>query len=818
MFRRPTVLAMAVATLWSAASGHVRARTAQQQPSSQASTVPAPQQRRAFLNQYCVGCHNQKARIGGLALDNTSVTPAPEQTEVWEKVVRKLRGGLMPPAGRPRPSIADQQTFLSSLEADLDRASAARPDPGRTEAFHRLNRAEYHNAIRDLLAVDIDVAALLPADDASYGFDNIAGVLTLDQSRMEQYLSAAQKISRAAIGEAALEATAQEFRLPESLPQYEHVDGLPFGTRGGTLIHYTFPEDAEYIIDVGLRCRIAGQCDGGAGFADRHQLEVTVDGERLQLFTIEPRETPRPARDQVMQVRTRVKAGRHDVAVAFLKLSSVQEVESLRERFVRPYYLNGNQVVGSTNAIYQPFVDSVTIKGPFGGTGPGETPSRRLIFMCHPATAADEVPCATKILSRLAQRAYRRTATDADVAALLKSYQTGRARAGFEAGLETALRHLLVSPEFVFRVELEPRNVAPGGVYRISDPELASRLSFFLWSSIPDDELLDLATRGKLADPVVLDRQVRRMLADPKSNALISNFVSQWLQIRNLDSVRPDLQLFPNFDDGLRLGLRRETELFVESILAENRSTLDLLTADYTFVNERVARHYGMQNVYGDFFRRVTLTDPNRRGLLSQGSILIVTSRPNRTSPVLRGKWILSNLLGTPPADPPADVPPLAERDAESLANAVSVRERMAQHRANPSCASCHMVMDPAGFALENFDAVGHWRDVDESFNRIDASGALPDGTAFNGLAEFREAILRDPRQFVTTVTEKLLTYALGRGVEYYDMPAVRAIVRDSAPGGYRLSALITGITSSRPFLMRRAESNVSSAPAAGRQ
>ena len=763
---------------------------------------------RRVLDQFCVGCHNdrQQERHGGLTLERGAVDLADPgaHAEVLEKVVRKLRAGQMPPAGRRRPPADVGGALTAWLESSLDRAAEAAPNPGRKEAFHRLNRAEYRNAVRDLLALDVDVAPLLPPDDAGYGFDNIAGVLRISQPQLEQYLAAARKIARAALGGPLPAPAVAEYRAPETRPQYDHLDGLPFGTRGGLLARHHFPRDGEYEIAIDLRCRIQGECDGSVGFPDPHRLELAIDGRRVQLFTLEPRAEFRPHAERTWRVRVAVAAGQREVAAAFLALPSIREADSRIERFLKPHYVTG--VVGEpSQMIYQPFVDRLTIAGPFASAGRGDTPSRRAILTCRPARPEDEPACAAEILSALARRAFRRPAAAADVEALLPAYRAGRNEGGgFEAGLEAAVRRLLVSPEFLFRIERDPDGVPPGTNYTLGGLELASRLSFFLWSSIPDDELLDRAARGALRDPAPYGRQVRRMIADGRSAALVRNFAGQWLQLRNLDAVDMDWALFPNFDDGVRLGFRRETELLVESVLRERRGVLELLTADYTFVNERLARHYGLPGVYGDRFRRVPVRDPNRRGLLGHGSVLTVTSRPNRTSPVLRGKWILANLLGAPPPDPPADVPALAEDGAGNHSRADTVRQRLARHRRNPVCAGCHALIDPPGFALENFDAVGRWRALDEAFRPIDASGALPDGTRFDGVADLRDALTASPERFVTTVVEKLLTYALGRGLASYDMPAVRRIVRDAAPD-YRLADLVAGVARSVPFRMRRA-------------
>jgi hypothetical protein len=780
----------------------VQAQTTVSQSAAVSPAESSATPERAVLNRYCIGCHNEKLKTAGLALDLLDVTKVGEHPVEWEKVVRKLRGGLMPPPGRPRPDSATYERLVSWAETELDRAAAARPNPGRTDALHRLNRAEYVNVVRDLLALEPDVADLLPTDDASHGFDNIAGSLMITQSVLEQYLSVARRISRAAIGSPPPMVMSREYRVPDSRSQYEHIDGLPFGTRGGMLVRHNFPQDGTYVFELELMCRVSGGCDGGAGFVDEHQLEVTVDDERVHLFTIEPRATARPEGERKLRVRVPVKAGPRDVAVAFLARPTITEVDSRMKRFERPMHIQENQG-RPDQSIYWPFLDRMTILGPYDAAGPGETPSRRRVFVCHPTDSSSEDRCAKTILTTLAPRAYRRPVTDTDIEPLLRFYHDGRADGGFEAGIELALQRMLVSPQFLVRVERDPARMAPNAAYRISDLELASRLSFFLWSSIPDDQLLDLAARGKLKDRQIFEQQVRRMLVDPRSKALVSNFAGQWLQLRNLKASLPNDHVFPDFNDDLRQGFRQETELFVDSVMRENRSVLELLTADYTFVNGRLARHYGIPEVYGSHFRRVTLPDASRRGLLGHGSILTVTSRPNRTSPVVRGKWILENILGTPPPDPPANVPALNENE-EGSKRLLSVRERLAEHRRNAVCASCHAMIDPLGFALENFDGTGKWREFDEEHKPIETSGTLPDGVKFGNLAEFRAALIRSPKAFATTVTEKLLTYALGRGLEAYDMPAVRGIVHEAASDGFKLSSLIVGITKSIPFQMRR--------------
>ena len=788
---------------------------------------------RALLDRYCVTCHNRTRRTAGLQLDAIDITNIGASAPVWEKVARKLRAGVMPPAGQSRPDRRAYDSFVSWLEAALDRAAAASPDPGRTEPVHRLNRTEYQNAIRDLLAFDIaiDGASLLPADDASYGFDNVAGVLRMSPTLLERYLSAAQKISREAIGSAPTSPSAETFYVSGDLSQERHIEGLPFGTRGGTLVQWTFPQDAEYVIKARLT---RDTQDYLPQYSETHQLEITVDGERVQLFTLpgEPdevgttrvryggelseqriaRDRRREQLDASLKVRVPVEAGPRKIGVAFLEkpLGLVETVRAspfsrskllLRQPFLRPY-AGG---FGNEEGRFQPYLLSVTITGPFNPRGPGDTPSRRRIFSCRPARVSDEESCASEILATLARRAYRRPVTDEDVEVLLAFYHTRRIDQEFEAGIELALQRLLMSPDFLFRIEQEPAGIAPNTPYRVSDLDLASRLSFLIWSSMPDDELLDVAARGALTDPTVLEHHMRRMLADDRAQALVSNFAGQWLYLRNLPAIVPNADLFPNFDENLRHSFRRETELFFDSIIREDRSVVDLLTADYTFVDERLGRHYGIPNVQGSHFRRVTLTDDRRRGLLGHGSILTATSHPNRTSPVVRGKWILENLLGTPPPAPPPDVPALRETNRDGTV--LSMRERMIQHRANPACATCHALMDPLGFALENFDAVGQWRDRGESFTAIDSSGVLPDGTPFEGAAGLRHSLVANPELFVRTLTEKLLVYALGRGLESYDAPTVRAITREAARDDYRFSAIVKGVVFSVPFQMRRSAS-----------
>jgi cytochrome c5 len=781
------------------------APAAQAPPAQRTASAPAPSAAasvdRALIDQYCVGCHNDRLKTGGLALDKLDWARLSQDAATWEKVARKLRGGLMPPQGRPRPDESVKNVFVASLESALDRG--AKPHPGRA-SLHRLNRTEYGNAIRDILDLKIDVSDLLPADDESDGFDNIADVLRVSPSLLEQYLVAARKISALAVGDPATIPVTQVYRNPPDLPQDSHIEGLPLGTRGGILIRHNFPLDADYDINVVLLRNVLGYL---TGLEWPHQLEVTVDGERVFLAPVGGTEdnrlsdanfaTAAEALDERLKMRIPVKAGPHTIGATFLRKNSSQSDEPLRPH-TRDHDLQ------NMNGI--PRIDHVNISGPFKAIGPGDTPSRRRIFSCVPANAADEAACARKILTALGRRAYRQPLSTNDVDTLMRFYQQGRARGSVQSGVQSALEWMLAAPKFLFRAEPDPANVRPGEPYRISDLELASRLSFFLWSSIPDEELLSLAEQSKLNNPAAIEAQTRRMLADPKSQALIDNFAGQWLFLRNLQSARPDGQTFPNFDDTLRQAFRRETELFFGAIVRDDRPALELLTADYTFVNERLARHYGIPGVYGSHFRRVTVADEARRGLLGQGSILTVTSYPNRTSPVLRGKWILENILGTPPPAPPPDVPPLKEND-EGTRTPRSVRELVEEHRRNPACATCHAVMDPLGFSLENFDATGEWRVKDLS-GPIDASGVLANGRKVDGPVTLRKAIMEQPEQFVRTLTEKLMTYGLGRGLEYHDMPVVRGVVRDSAASNYRFSSLILNIVKSAPFQMKVAPEN----------
>jgi hypothetical protein len=765
---------------------------------------PRPSQR-ALLDQYCVGCHNQRLKTADLMLDKADPADPTANAELWEKVIRKLRAGAMPPQGIPRPPAAAVDTFVTYLEASLDRAAAEKPNPGRA-TLHRLNRAEYGNSIRDLLDLQMDVAALLPPDDESYGFDNNADVLGVSPALLEQYVNASSKIARLAVGDPGIGPVAATYRTRPDLSQDNRVEGLGLGTRGGMVVHHNFPLDGEYTFKIILA---RNTVDVIRGLEEEHQLEITVDGERVQLVTIGGKEdtdalakNPADERQVIearMMARAQVKAGPRTVGATFIKKNSAEN-----DYILQPFQ---RITLDPVNEVGLPHIENFIIAGPYKATGPGDTPSRRKIFTCQPGGKTEDVTCARQILSRLARQAYRRPVTDNDLEPLLSFYQSGRNAGGsFDEGIERALRLILSDPQFIFRFERNPRFEHPSEtmlgspVFRLSDLELASRLSFFLWSSIPDDELISVATQGKLQDPAVLEKQVRRMLSDPRSESLVTNFADQWLFLRNMKNTFPDPQEFPDFDDNLRQSLQKETELFVGSIFHEDHNVLDLLNANYTFVNERVAKHYGIPNVYGSRFRKVTLTDENRRGLLGQASILAVTSHTTRTSPVVRGKWILSNLLGTPPPPPPPDVPALKENSEGGKPR--TVRERMQEHRANPTCASCHNVMDPLGFALENFDATGRWRTTD-SGAPVDTAGKLVDGTAVNGPASLRQALMSHPDVFVRTLTEKLMIYSLGRGLDYNDMPAVRAIYRDAAKNDYRFSSLILGIVKSTPFQMK---------------
>ena len=754
----------------------------------------------ALLTQYCITCHNERAKTGGLVLDPADLAKIPERAGTWEKVIRKVRAGMMPPVGLPRPDQAALDGLVAHLETTIDRAALAAPSLRRA-AMHRLNRAEYGNAIRDLFDLDVDVSSLLPPDEEAYGFDNNALVLNVSPALMERYLSAAWRISSLAVASPKITPTLETFRVRGDLSQDDHVPGLPIGTRGGIVIRHYFPVDGEYVISPRLYRETVNII---RGLELPHDLEVTLDGGRIVLANFGgPKDEqanylqPTLAGDEMekrFQKRVRIAAGTHTIGVAFLKKSSATTLELLQ-----PF---GRERIDPITPVGIPELDRVTVEGPFNPAVTASSPSRAKVFTCRPAAAAD-ANCARTILSSLARRAYRGPVNDAEMTRLLGFYEKERASgAGFDAGIESALTFMLVNPRFLFRIERDPEKVAPGSTYRVSDLELASRLSFFIWSSIPDDELLDLAVAGKLRQASVLDQQVRRMLKDGRARALGANFAGQWLYLRNLRGLYPDADVFPDFDHNLRDALQRETEMLFESVVLEDQSVLRLLDADYTFLNERLAKHYGVPNIYGTQYRRVPVTNDARRGLLGHGSILALTSYPNRTSPVNRGKYVLTNILGTPPPAPPENVPPLDETPG----TARTMRERMEEHRRNPGCAGCHRLMDPIGIALENFDGIGRWRSADGG-SRIDPVAQLADGTSVAGPADLRGAILRRPDMFARNMTEMLLTYALGHGLEHHDLPYVRAILKDSARTDYRFSSLVLGIVKSVPFQMRRAES-----------
>jgi mono/diheme cytochrome c family protein len=747
-----------------------------------------------LLAGYCVDCHNPVDLTGGLAIDPARLAEVGAHAEHFEKIVRKLRAESMPPED-PRPDAAAYAAAASFIEAELDAAAKADPIVGQVPAFRRLTRTEYRNAIRDLLAIEhmpseLDFELLLPADNASSGFDNIADLLFVSPVVMERYLAAAQKIARLAVGDLHAPLMVNIHLLSEQLPQDERVDALSFGTRGGLAVESYFPLDAEYTVDV----------ETAAPTRDAHEIELSIDGVRVAVAsigrkpdaapeTIPGNVPPRLTGDEIT-FRAPVTAGPHLVGITF-----VEHSEALDESVVRGR-MRGRGTL--------PAIAMATIRGPFAATSPGDTPSRRRILVCHPSSADQELACAREIFSTLARRAYRRAATEDDVAALLPFYEQGRAESGFDAGIQLALERLLVSPQFLYRIEREPPGTAPGGAYAVSDIELASRLSFFLWSSIPDDDLLETAIAGRLREPGVLASQVQRMLADSRSEAMVTNFAAQWLFLRDVGAKDPDIFLFPDHDRSLMSALERETELFVDSVLRGGHSVVDLLTANHTFLNERLAKHYGIPNVQGSYYRRIELgSDSNRSGLLGQGSILTVTSYATRTSPVLRGKYVLDNLLASPPPPPPPDVPALVT-EAEDTGAPLTMRAAMVRHRADPACAGCHAKMDPIGFALEHFDAVGRFRSDDDG-KPIDDASALPDGRIVAGLAGVQALLLAKPELFVSALTEKLMMYALGRNVQYYDAPAIRAVVRAAAAKNYEFSAIVEGIAASAPFQMRTA-------------
>jgi hypothetical protein len=752
----------------------------------------------AFIAEHCIECHNSTdqsaaALYAGLFFDKVDVLDVAADPETWEKVVRKVGAGMMPPASQVRPATTAQAEFLTYLERELDAHARADSNPGRP-ALHRVNRTEYGNAIRDLLALEVDATALLPAEDSSHGFDNVAGSLGVSPVLLERYVAAAAKISRLAIGDTTMPDRLEKYVVSGDLTQNQHLPGMPFGTRGGAEFAHHFPVDAEYIVRADLVER--GGRMFGANLGKTEQLEVTLDGQRLLLADLAEYQVENGA-----AIRIPVKAGRHTIGAAFIKKNHAP-VEDVIQPF--DFSLFEPAVDGDPDWTFVPHLASMSVVGPYAVTGVGDTPARQRIFVCRPASEREAAPCAREIVETLATRAFRRPVDREQLSTLMDFYALGREQGGFDAGIEMALRRILASPEFVFRFERAPGGVEPGESYRISDLELASRLSFFLWSSIPDDELLALAVAEKLHEPATLRRQARRMLADGRSSAFIENFAGQWLYLRNLKSKGGAVEHFPTFDDNLRQAFRTETEMLFASIVREDRNLLDLLTADYTFVNDRLARHYGFPGIYGSHFRRVPVTSDARRGVLGHGSILLVTSLPERTSPVQRGVWVLENIVGAPVPTPPPVVPALEEQ-AGTKSQPRTLREQMRLHTERPFCAGCHKIMDPVGFAMENFDAIGRWR-TEEHGVPIDASARLVDGTEIDGMVDLRNALLRYSDRFVQTATEKLMTYALGRGVEYYDMPTVRAIARGAAKDDYRFSSILLGIVESDAFQMRVAE------------
>jgi hypothetical protein len=761
-----------------------------------------PAEQWAKFDRYCVECHNRDDLTADIAFDRFTAESIAQEPEIFEAAVRKLRGHMMPPPGSPRPEREARRELVSWLESKLDEAAAASPHPGRI-ALHRLNRTEYANAIEDLLALRIDAPALLPKDDESDGFDNVANVLKVSPSFLDQYIAAARVVSEMAVGDPAAKIDSRVYYAEPGVNQNFHVEGMPLGTRGGMLIEHFFPADGEYELDIGglARARYV------EGLEYRHRLILTIDGVKVfeneiggaeDLAAVDLRQAAAVAElnSRFENIRVPVAAGPHRIGATF-----VARTMSESDAVLQPFVPGGGEV-GIIEGEESPLkITRLQVDGPFETTGVGDTPSRRRIFICRPEDEASELPCAERILTKIARQAFRRPVTDADLEVPLRFYRNGRQNADFETGIRNALMIVLASPEFLYRVESPPKDSAPGTIYRISDLELASRLSFFLWSRLPDEELLSLAEQGRLRDPEVLRAQVARMLADPRAESLVANFAKQWLDIRGVPDIVPDPVLFPEFNPELGAAFAKELELFLASVLLEDSSVLELLGADHTFVNERLALHYGIPSVRGDRFRRIVLADENRWGLFGKGGILMATSYPNRTAPVLRGAWILEAITGTPPAAPPPNVEAFPENEEGKEPR--TVRERLEAHRKNPTCNGCHGVMDPLGFALETFDAIGAWRTKDrETATAIDSSGELADGTVVDGPVDLREALLEDPTQFVQTLTEKLLIFALGRGVEYYDMPAVRKIVREAAREDYRFSAILAGIAASEPFLL----------------
>ncbi len=754
---------------------------------------------RATLNKYCVTCHNSKLNTGNLALDAADLTKIPQHGETWEKAILKLKLGMMPPPRVPGPDEATRADLVRFLETALDRDAADHPNPGRPLA-HRLNRAEYGAlAIRDLLGFDVDATTLLPPDNSAYGFDNVSDALGSSPALLQAYLAAARKISAVAVADPNLGAGGNTYLVRQDLSQDNHIEGLSLGTVGGAVFSHVFPADGFYDFKIRL---FRTNLDTTRGLEQPHKIELTIDGERVLLATVGGNEDLEALQKNTtdvsdaieasrLHIRIPVKAGQRDVGAAFIEEVPARFATRRLATFVRDF--------NTYDAEGAPHIKSITVQGPFDAAATSEPIGK--IFVCRPETPAGETPCARRILSSLAHRAYRRNLSADEIDGLMSFYERGRANGNFVSGIELALRRILAAPSFVYRAELEPEALPPGASFQINDFELASRLAFFLWSSIPDDTLLDLAGQNKLHLPEVLAQQTRRMIADARATALVDNFAGQWLQLRNLQGIVPEPEKFPDFDDNLRQAFRRETEMFFESVVKEDRPVLDLMTANYTFVNERLARHYGIPGVFGSYFRRVRLDDENRRGLLGKGAILMVTSHSNSSSPVLRGKWVLENILGSPVPPPPPDVPALKETEPGEAPR--SMRAQMELHRANPVCAGCHKNLDPIGFALENFNEVGGWRTANEGGERLNTAVTLPDGNHVDGVGELRHDLTKHPEIFVQAFTEKLLTYALGRGLTWQDMPVVRRIVSGGQPENYRFSALVLGIVKSAPFQMR---------------
>ena len=799
--RSPVFWRFARALGLAACVGHAPSLAAQQP----AASVQPPPDYHATISKYCVGCHNERTKAGGLALDAMDYSNIPAGAAVWEKTIKKLQVGMMPPQGAPQPDSATRGQLVTWLATSLDGAARATPNPGRP-VLHRLNRAEYANAVHDLLALDVDPSTLLPPDDSAYGFDNVGDVLGMSPVLLERFMEAASKVSALAIGDPDIGVSSETFRIRQDASQDTHIEGLPIGTVGGILSKVTLPLDGEYQFAVKIFRSNLGVM---RGLEYEHEIEYTVDGVRVHTFRMGG-EADFKANlvnmtkagdviDERGRIRLKLKAGPHVITAAFIARSDAQNPTRLQ-----PFIRSSTDTRDTSG---HPHFDNFTVTGPFNPTGSGDTPSRRKVFTCTAGTRTGEDACARRILARLARLAYRGDATDVDVQRLIAFYDAGRRDGNFERGMQKALQRILASPKFCFHIEQDPATLAPGAVYRVNDRELASRLSFFLWSSIPDTQLLDLAAQHTLHTAPVLQQQVRRMLTDPKADALTTNFAGQWLYLRNLKNMQPNSEAFPDFDDNLRQAFEREASLFFASIVHEDRNVLDLMTANYTFLNERLAEHYRIPNVYGSQFRRVTLTDEARYGLLGKGAVLMVTSHVDRTSPVVRGKWVLDNLLSAPVPPMPNNVPPLNE-DPHRGGRVLTMRERMEEHRKNPGCAACHRIMDPIGLSMENFDAVGAWRTRDgdgvvAQGAPIDAQGQLLDGTKINGVVTLRQALLRQPSMFVQTVVEKLMIYGLGRGLQPYDMPTVRAIVRDTAQTNYRFSSIVMAIVNSTPFEKR---------------